>query len=46
MTFALWFLKRFTAFLPVAIAVLLLIFPTGRFLPGPLGRRRQGRAWR
>lgn len=37
MTFALWFLMRFTSFLPVAIAVLLLIFPTGRFLPGRWG---------
>jgi signal transduction histidine kinase len=37
MTFALWFLLRFTSFLPVAIAVLLLIFPTGRFLPGRWG---------
>ena len=37
MTFALWFLLRFTSFLPVTIAVLLLIFPTGRFLPGRWG---------
>ena len=37
---ALWFLSRFTAFLPVTIAVLLLIFPTGRFLPGALGSGR------
>jgi signal transduction histidine kinase len=37
MTFALWFLLRFTSLLPVAIAALLLIFPTGRFLPGRWG---------
>jgi signal transduction histidine kinase len=37
MTLALWFLMRFTSFLPVSIAVLLLIFPTGRFLPGRWG---------
>jgi len=37
MTFALWFLLRFTSFLPVAIAALLLIFPDGRFLPGRWG---------
>lgn len=37
MTFALWFLNRFGAFLPVAIAVLLLVFPTGRFLAGGWG---------
>ena len=37
MTFALWFLLRFTAFLPVAVAILLLVFPTGRFLPGAWG---------
>lgn len=35
---ALWFLTRFGAVLPLGIAVLLLIFPTGRFLPGRLGR--------
>jgi signal transduction histidine kinase len=35
---ALWFLNRFGAVLPLSIAVLLLIFPTGRFLPGWLGR--------
>jgi signal transduction histidine kinase len=37
MSLALWFLLRFTSFLPVTIAVLLLIFPTGRFLPGRWG---------
>lgn len=31
---ALWFLNRAGAFLPVTIALLLLLFPTGRFLPG------------
>ncbi|WP_151526968.1 sensor histidine kinase [Serinicoccus kebangsaanensis] len=31
---ALWFLNRAAAFLPVTIALLLLLFPTGRFLPG------------
>jgi signal transduction histidine kinase len=35
---ALWFLNRFGAVLPLGIAALLLIFPTGRFLPGWLGR--------
>jgi signal transduction histidine kinase len=35
---ALWFLNRFGAFLPATIAVLLLIFPTGRFLDGAWGR--------
>lgn len=35
---ALWFLTRFGAELPLGIAALLLIFPTGRFLPGRLGR--------
>lgn len=35
---ALWFLTRFGAVLPLGIAVLLLIFPTGRFLPGWAGR--------
>ena len=31
---ALWFLNRVGAFLPVTVALLLLLFPTGRFLPG------------
>lgn len=35
---ALWFLNRFGAVLPLGIVALLLIFPTGRFLPGWLGR--------
>jgi signal transduction histidine kinase len=34
---ALWFLNRFGAFLPMTVAALLLIFPTGRFLPGRWG---------
>ena len=34
---ALWFLNRFGAFLPMTVAVLLLIFPTGTFLPGRWG---------
>ncbi len=34
MTFALWFLLRFTSYLTSVTAVMLLIFPTGRFLPG------------
>ena len=37
MTFALWFLLRFTSLLPVVTAVLLMLFPTGRFLPGRWG---------
>ncbi len=37
MTFALWFLNRFGAFLIVPVALMLLIFPTGRFLPGRWG---------
>ena len=35
---ALWFLNRFGSVLPLSIAALLLIFPTGRFVPGWLGR--------
>jgi signal transduction histidine kinase len=35
---ALWVFNRLGAFLPVAVAVLLMIFPTGRFLPGRWGR--------
>lgn len=35
---ALWYLMRFGAVLPLSIAALLLIFPTGRFLLGWLGR--------
>lgn len=35
---ALWCLDRFGAVLPLGIVALLLIFPTGRFLPGLLGR--------
>lgn len=34
MTFALWFLDRFGAYLTSVTAALLLVFPTGRFLPG------------
>lgn len=37
MTFTVWFLERFGAFLPVCILALLLIFPNGRFLPGGWG---------
>ncbi|GEB14416.1 Signal transduction histidine kinase [Pimelobacter simplex] len=33
-TFALWFLDRFASYLTSVVAVLLLVFPTGRFLPG------------
>jgi signal transduction histidine kinase len=36
-TLAAWFLNRFGAFLPATVAVLLLIFPTGRFLAGRWG---------
>ena len=34
MSFALWNLNRLGSFLPMAGALLLLLFPTGRFLPG------------
>ena len=34
---ALWVFNRLGAFLPAAVAVLLMIFPTGRFLPGRWG---------
>lgn len=34
MTFALWYLLRFGAYLTAVVAVLLLVFPTGRLLPG------------
>ena len=34
---ALWVFNRLGAFLPVTVAVLLMIFPTGRFLPGRWG---------
>lgn len=34
MTFALWFLNRFGSYLTAVTAVLVMIFPTGRFLPG------------
>ena len=47
MTLALWFLNRFGAFLPLTVAVLLLIFPTGRFLAGPwgVGQAARGAPW-
>ena len=34
MDFALWNLNRLGSFLPMAAALLLFLFPTGRFLPG------------
>ena len=37
MTFSVWFLERFGAFLPVSIMALVLIFPNGRFMPGMWG---------
>jgi len=37
MSGAFWFLHRFGAFLPVSIAALLLVFPTGRFVEGRWG---------
>lgn len=37
MTFTAWFLLRFTSLLPVTVAVVALLFPTGRFLPGRWG---------
>ena len=37
MTFSVWFLERFGAFLPVSIMALVLIFPNGRFMPGVWG---------
>ena len=37
MTLAFWFYSRFGAFLPVSIAVILMIFPDGRLLPGRWG---------
>jgi signal transduction histidine kinase len=40
-SFALWNLNRLGAFLPVTVAVLLMIFPTGRFLEGRWGRACQ-----
>ncbi|TNM40441.1 sensor histidine kinase [Nocardioides albidus] len=37
MTFALWFLNRFGSYLTSVTAVLVMIFPTGRFLSGRWG---------
>ncbi|HEX4688330.1 MAG TPA: sensor histidine kinase [Nocardioides sp.] len=34
---ALWVFNRLGAFLPATVAILLMIFPTGRFLPGRWG---------
>lgn len=38
LTFAGWYLLRFTSLLPASLALLPLIFPDGRFLPGWWGR--------
>ena len=37
MSFALWFLARFTSLLPASVVVLPLLFPEGRFLRGRWG---------
>ncbi|WP_435745501.1 sensor histidine kinase [Nocardioides sp. SYSU DS0663] len=37
MTFTAWFLLRFTSLLPVTVAVVALLFPTGRFIEGAWG---------
>lgn len=37
LTFAAWYLNRFTGYLTVPIAVMLLLFPNGRLLPGRWG---------
>ena len=37
LSFAAWYLNRFTGYLTVPIAVMLLLFPTGRLLPGRWG---------
>ncbi|MDN4160069.1 sensor histidine kinase [Nocardioides abyssi] len=37
MTTTAWFLLRFTSLLPVTVALVALLFPTGRFLPGRWG---------
>ena len=37
MTFAVWFLARFTSLLPATIVVLPLLFPEGRFVSGAWG---------
>lgn len=38
MTLALWFLNRVGAYLTVVSAILVMVFPTGRFLDGAWGR--------
>lgn len=38
MTFAGWYLLRFTSLLPATLVLLPLVFPDGRFLPGWWGR--------